>query len=312
MATAIPKFKTGDTLTRDLRITDVINRSEKQILEVANKTESHYQEIEVPKKSGGSRVIHCPSSQIKDLHRCLLANLYKGLKVSKHAHGGVPGRSTLTCAKLHVGQLYLSTHDIKDFFPSVHRGMVYQIFCNLGFQPRVSDTLADLTTVNNLLPQGAPTSPLVANLALSNVDRSIARYCRRKRGITYTRYLDDIALSGSFIEPNIKATIKATLLRSGFCLSESKSTYSGPDSAHEVLGFTVNTVLRPTASYIRQLESDIMLSINHGISLFAAKECISMRKAKGRLNGRVQYLESHDVKQSTRLRGLLNEVDWTN
>jgi len=292
-----------------LRLSDILHRSEQQILQIADDTSSHYRTISIPKSSGGERTIHCPSREIKELHRCLLAFLYKNKKVSKFAHGGVPGRSTQTCAEKHVGQKYVATLDIANFFPSVTHRHIFTIFSELGFAAPIVEVLTDLTTVDGRLPQGAPTSPMLANLALYGLDSIVIRYCKNRK-LKYSRYLDDLVISGDSINTGIKGTIKSSLSHFDFELAESKFKFMGPDMAHDVLGFTVNNSLRPSKAYAERLESDIDLSIENGISIFAAKECLSFRKAKGRLNGQVSYLENHMAKQASRLRGKLNDVRW--
>ncbi len=294
----------------ELRLVDIIPRSQELIISTARNTSQHYTTHAIQKPNGGIREIHCPSKQIKELCKCLLAFLNKIATVSKHAHGGVKGRSTETCAIPHVGQLFVSTHDITNFFPSVLTSQVLEVFLSIGIQKEVAKILSELATVDGRLPQGAPTSPMLANLCLANIDRSIGRYSR-SNNLKYTRYLDDLILSGPAMDLGIKGTIKSTLSRSGFELSEAKSTFAGPGQIHQVLGFTVNDKLQPSKQYIVQLEFDIRVAIEHGISVFAAAEHISMKKAKDRLNGRVQYLEQHKVKQAGRLRGLLNDVKWS-
>lgn len=84
--------------------------------------------------------------------------------------------------------------DLKDFFPSVKREQVFNQFLQLGYNTYASNLLTNICTLDGSLPQGAVTSPYLANLVCFKMDIRIAGYCN-KRDITYTRYADDLVFS---------------------------------------------------------------------------------------------------------------------
>jgi len=124
--------------------------------------------------------------------------------VHEACHGFVTGRSTVTNAKPHEGAAIVIKLDLKDFFPTVHYRRVRGLFKNLGYNEQVAGLLAGLTTYRpkvgdtvvwpGVLPQGAPTSPALANLACRRLDRRLGRLAD-KYGATYTRYADDLTFS---------------------------------------------------------------------------------------------------------------------
>ena len=130
-------------------------------------------------------------------------------KVPQHpaAHGFVAGRSTVTNARPHVGAALVVKTDLKDFFPTVHYRRVIGLFELLGYNEAVAGVLAALTTYRpklpdgrvvwpGVLPQGAPTSPALANLACRRLDARLTKLAA-KYGAVYTRYADDLTFSFS-------------------------------------------------------------------------------------------------------------------
>ena len=120
-------------------------------------------------------------------------------------HGFVPGRSTVTNARPHVGAALVVKLDIRDFFPTVHYRRVVGLFEHLGYSNDVAKTLAGLTTYRpklpsgevlwpGVLPQGAPTSPALANLVCRRLDRRLDRLAAKYKA-KYTRYADDLTFS---------------------------------------------------------------------------------------------------------------------
>jgi RNA-directed DNA polymerase len=86
--------------------------------------------------------------------------------------------------------------DLVDFFPSISRQRVVHFFRAIGWNRKVSEVLADMTTHNGHLPQGAPTSPILSNLVNIKMDHSLASYVLSVGGV-YSRYADDVTLSFS-------------------------------------------------------------------------------------------------------------------
>jgi hypothetical protein len=173
----------------------------------------HYRHRWVPKRSGGLRLLEIPKARLKRMQRRVLDELLSRVAVHPAATGFVRGRSCLDHARTHVGARWIVTMDLRDWFASISRARIAAQFRRLGADPRVADALARLCTVRTPtaivdeaavmerprlrtphLPQGAPTSPALANLVASGLDRRLAGYARHA-GLNYSRYADDIALS---------------------------------------------------------------------------------------------------------------------
>jgi hypothetical protein len=185
----------------------------------------HYRVTTRLAPSGAVRVLEAPKPRLKALQRLLLARVLHGVPPHDAAHGFQPGRSVATFAAPHAGQGVVLRMDLEGFFASVSAGRVYGILRTAGYPEPVAHCLAGVfTTVlprsawarvprpaDELLeahwrlgrrlavphlPQGAPTSPALANLAAHRLDVRLTALAQSWGG-AYTRYADDLALSGA-------------------------------------------------------------------------------------------------------------------
>ena len=166
---------------------------------------SAYVEFEIPKAKGGTRKIAAPRATLRKVQRIILDQILAKVPTHDACHGFVAGRSTVTNAAPHVGAAVIVKLDLKDFFPTVHYRRVAGLFRWLGYPAEVAGALAGLTTYRpklddgtviwpGVLPQGAPTSPALANVACRRLDRRLAALAA-KYAATYTRYADDLTFS---------------------------------------------------------------------------------------------------------------------
>jgi RNA-directed DNA polymerase len=144
-----------------------------------------------------ARQLAVPTPELKEIQRRINSNILAKIKLLPCVYGGVPGGSPRKNAAQHVDQLCVVNMDVKEFFPHVRHYMVYRMFKHeLRFGRDVASLLTRLTTYRSYLPQGAPTSTPIANLLLAApVDASVAAEATRL-GLHYSRFVDDIAISG--------------------------------------------------------------------------------------------------------------------
>jgi RNA-directed DNA polymerase len=164
-----------------------------------------YVEFEVPKAKGGTRRLAAPRGALRKIQRKILDEILAKVPNHDAAHGFIAGRSTVSNARPHVGAAIVVKTDLVDFFPTVHYHRVTGLFAALGYNHAIASTLAAITTYRpkladgrvvwpGMLPQGAPTSPALANLACRRLDARLAKLAA-KFGATYTRYADDLTFS---------------------------------------------------------------------------------------------------------------------
>jgi hypothetical protein len=168
-----------------------------RLRDIANHAGSHYREWKTYNKSRTKvRTIRSPDAELKAIQRNISSRILGVDDIGPDVHGGVPGRSPRTNAAQHIGCDCLVTLDVRSFFPSVRHEMVFRMFREFGCGTGVARLLTQLTTIQGALPQGAPTSVPIANLLLAMpVDQPTGAQARTT-GVVYTRFVDDVGMSG--------------------------------------------------------------------------------------------------------------------
>jgi RNA-directed DNA polymerase len=199
----------------------------------------HYRVFSFKKRSGGTRLIYSPRTFLKVVQWWILDTILNNCTVSPHAHGFTKGRSFVTNARTHFGARHIACVDIRDFFPSIQQKHVCDLFLSMGYEEEVADNLSMLTTLNGSLPQGAPTSPAIANLIMRSVDDTLSQFSSRIEA-TYTRYADDLTFSSTTELPSeIPNVVNAELASIGLALNNEKTRFMGPNDRKEVTGLVL-------------------------------------------------------------------------
>jgi len=201
----------------------------------------HYKQFRIPKRSGhGYRIICAPSKQLKGIQRWIMAFILRKVDVSAQSTAFRPGCSVVLNAEVHVRKHFVFNADIKDFFPSITVRRVCGLFKSLKYPGEVAFALARLTTFKGRLPQGAPSSPDIANIICRKLDSRLQGLCD-KRGWSYTRYCDDITISGAgAISNSTISTISEIVRDEGFVLNPRKTHTVRQKGRQMVTGLVVN------------------------------------------------------------------------
>ena len=215
--------------------------SKHTIFQLSKFSNKYYQSYGILKKNGKIRTINQPSKKLKGLQAWILVNILDKLKVSNSCKGFEKGSSTLNNAEPHKHANAVLIIDLKDFFPSIKRYMVFNIFKSIGYNNIVATIFTNLCIYNDELPQGSPCSPKLANLATWALDLRIQGYVGR-RGITFTRYADDLTFSSLSPESVIKIipTLKEIIEDENFKINSDKPRVSGPARAKKVTGLVIS------------------------------------------------------------------------
>ncbi|EMC2815624.1 TPA: retron St85 family RNA-directed DNA polymerase [Klebsiella aerogenes] len=231
---SLPILENVDDLSQSLRLPKEV------ISKFSFNNDRYYHRIEMEKKSGGIRHIESPLKELKAIQRWVLRYILDKLSPSSFAKGFVRKKSILDNAKPHEGNQYVLNLDLKDFFTTVQASHVYTLFKNIGYNNNIAFILTSFCTKSGYLPQGAPTSPALSNLVCLRLDHRISTYCK-KRALTYTRYADDLCISGNKILILQKASylIKDIICDEGFTINSKKEKFLGPKVRREVTGLTV-------------------------------------------------------------------------
>ena len=223
----------------------------------------------IPKASGEDRCITAPTRQLKALQRSLNNVFQDVYRVKPSVHGFVHKRSIRTNAEAHIGKRYILNIDIQNFFPAINFGRVRGLFMGPPYHrpPSVATVLAQLCCHANQLPQGAPTSPIVANMICAKLDSQLQHTAQTFR-CYYTRYADDMTFSTNIAtfpsalaiinalgQIEIGPTLTQVIRDNGFQINQQKVRLQQRRERQEVTGLTVNKFPNVNRSYIRQIRA---------------------------------------------------------
>ena len=226
-------------------------------------TFDNYYRFEIPKKSGGTRHIAAPKTQLKAAQRQVLEQILQKAEVSDLSHGFLKARSILTSAKTHhTSPDLLINIDLENFFPTITFERVRGLYQSFGYSGYIASLLAMLCTYcermpleikgetkyikisERVLPQGSPASPMITNIICRNMDKRIDGLCK-KLGLTYTRYADDMSFSymgdtenlaiGSFLN-----SINKIIESEGFHMKKEKTHILRKNNRQYITGIVIN------------------------------------------------------------------------
>lgn len=293
-------------------------------------------------RGGGrpARLIERPKALLKAAQRRVLREILMAVPVHPSCHGFVPGRSARSHAAEHTGAEVVLRFDVEDFFVSIRAGRVFGVLRSAGYAEGVAHALTGLCT-NTLpvaewaaratpahtdgiaahwrmgsrvmtphLPQGAPTSPALANLVAFNLDRRLAGLAETV-GARYTRYADDLAFSGSrrlaarvgFLPGRVSRIAQDE----GFRLNEAKTQVMRRGARQRLCGIVVN--VHPN---LARVEYDRLRAILHNCARHGpATQNRSMQPdLRAHLLGRIAWVEQLNPDRGSQLRDRFARIEW--
>ncbi len=242
---------------------------------------NRYSQFTIKKKSGKERIINAPHKRLKEIQKSISAILQYAYPISNHAYGFVLERNVVQNAALHVGKQYVYNIDLKDFFHSFDLKQVKLALLNPDFNvissEKIAYTIASLCThtiqtesgeLKNVLPQGAPTSPVLTNIICNRLDRKLAGLAKRFNAI-YSRYADDITFSCDInifnfvsFQNELNRIIKT---ENKLEIQTEKSRIQHRSFRQEVTGIIVNEKININQRYIKGIRMYLTLVERYGI-----------------------------------------------
>ncbi len=225
-----------------------------------------YVSFQIPKKDGSSRSIDAPSKGLKVIQKALSVLLESIYVPNQSAMGFVNGRSIVDNAKAHLGKAYVYNIDLKNFFPSITAGRICARLQTKPYQfdKRMASLIADICCKKNddgiaVLPQGAPTSPVMTNIVCEKLDYKLQNLAKAFH-LTYTRYADDITFSGNKNVFNDDGKFCKKLRQiieedEHLKINENKTRLCQRGGRMEVTGITVNSQMNTSRKYMRQVRT---------------------------------------------------------
>lgn len=222
-----------------------------------------FQQTKTPKpfqrvvKAGKTRDIDNPSEALKAVQKKILDRLLLPVKLPHFLFGGVSPFTVNEHAAQHLGHRTVVKMDIKSYYPNMTNRHVYIVWRQvLKYSPAISGLLTQLTTYDWHLPQGAPTSPALANLFLASIYSPIIEACAG-RGITATAWVDDLIFSGEEAR-SVMELVRKTLASNGFKLSPQKRVILAGRDAKIITGIRLGAGrIRAPKDKVRDLRASI-------------------------------------------------------
>lgn len=274
-----------------------------------------YIEFQIPSKNRhGFRDIAKPCDEIKIFQKKLLKFFEEKIYLKACVHGFVKGKSNVTNARRHIGRTCVLNIDLENFFPSINFGRVRGILmCEpLYFNAKCATIISQICCYERKLPQGAPTSPILANLIASKLDNAFVNLSRTLR-VEYTRYADDLSFStrrnnfpksmvvisenedgddgASVVE--VGDAIRNIIEKNGFAINESKTRLSRYGTQRKcVTGIVVNEKCNLKRGYYRNLRA-ALFECNRDINVAMRKSSKTTEQAlKNWITGKIAYYKS--------------------
>lgn len=287
-----------------------------------NHTFHRYRQFKIKKKSGKEpRQITAPRTRTFMMMLSAINELFRSMYTpSEYAMGFTDGRSVVTNATAHIGMEYVLNIDLKDFFPSIHQARVWKRLQvpPFKFTQPIANLLAGLCCMKEtredekgnkkdvyVLPQGAPTSPIITNMICDKLDYYLSRLAKRFN-MNYTRYADDITFSsmrfvygknGKFIQE-----LHRIIREQGFTINESKTRLQRRGDRQEVTGVIVSDKLNVTQKYVRDIRNILYIWDRYGYNVAYSKFFPRYKEEKGHvkkgnpdlinvIDGKLMYLK---------------------
>lgn len=267
----------------------------------------------IHKSNSKMREVIKPHEHLKQIHKWIYNYILSEYNISECCHSYVKGKSIFTNASMHIGSNIIISLDIKDFFNSIKSEDVTSIFNKLGFSRRTSDRLSMLCTNDGHLCQGFSTSPSLSNIYFSKIDQIIFNFCN-VRGLIYTRYSDDITISGELNEYEIKQMINfvTKTLKDYNLQINTKKTKVQKSITKKVTGIIVyKDHIDVPNRYKKVLQKEIYFCKKFGVNkhLLHTNNFYKINY-KSYLYGLAYYIYNTDKKLATQYLNELNEIDF--
>ncbi|MGY2066097.1 reverse transcriptase family protein [Blastococcus sp. SYSU DS0619] len=292
-------------------------------------------------RPAGMRLLAAPKPRLKEIQRRLLRHVLDPVPVHDAAHGCVRGRSVRTAAAPHARAAVVLRMDLEHFFASVPAARVHGLLLGqAGLPEPVAYAVTGLVTTvlpaavwrrvplpddptarerhRRLgarlavphVPQGAPTSPALANLVCYRLDRWLAALAAAFDA-TYTRYVDDLTFSGGTrVGRGRLADLVGEIAREeGFRVNPAKTRTISSARRQDVLGVVVND--HPA---LPRRERDALRALLHNCATRGWTTQLRGRDAatfRDHVLGRVAWAASVDPAFGARLHALADRVDWS-
>ena len=291
----------------------------------------NYQWLTRPHKT--PRLLETPKPCLKSIQRQILSQILDKVTPHHAVHGFRKGHSCITHAQQHTNKETLLRMDIQDFFTSITQKQIYRLFYSLGYPSHISTVLSALCTntpnpnmlgnvyqtltwqkrkliIQPHLPQGAPTSPALANLCCWKLDKRLNGLAR-KANITYSRYADDLAFSGgvNLYKSNayFRKVIEQIVNEENFFINHAKTFTKTRSQQQSLVGIVVNKHPNISRKEYDKMKAILYNCKAHGVENQNKEKHGNFQEF---LRGKIAYINSINPSKGQKLQDIYNQINW--
>lgn len=197
------------------------------------------------------------------------------------------------------------------FFPSIREDSVIRLFNRMGYSYSAAKALARICCYCGALPQGAPSSPRLANLICREMDEEIAGLADENSAV-YTRYADDITISGNQLPDSILPKLEKILHKSDFYLNTEKTHFYRPEDIKRITGLVVHgDRIRVPKYFKRELKKEIHFCLKYGVQIHLENtRAIHYVHYREYMYGKAYYVKMVEPEEGEKLLCLLDQIKW--
>lgn len=239
-----------------------------------------------PKKSGnGSRLIETPHAQLKRMQKRINALLQR-LVIPPVFHGSIIGTSIKTNAAPHCFDSWFIGLDLADYYQTIRPNKVYESLRGTGACPDVARLITALTTIKHRVPQGAPTSPIIAAIAMMKLAVRMRELVEGFSG-RLTVFGDNLSVSAKRDLRRYRGTLIGIVRAEGFRVRVAKSVICRPGEDKPLPGVVIKRQRITVADEDRvEVERIVRRCQTMGIDGLKARVCSRFRS---RLKGMLKH-----------------------
>jgi len=294
----------------------------------------HYRYRWIRKRRSGFRLIESPKRNLMQIQRRLLVDCLQRLPIHQNAHGFRRGRSVASYTSPHTNQKLVLRMDLQNFFPSLVPWRLIHLLMLVGYCEDVARMITGLCTnvtpsavwdsrtatdgdqqIRRMLqqphfPQGAPTSPAIANLITFRLDSRLSGLARWADA-SYTRYADDLLFSGDekfrrSID-RFRIYVAAIAIEEGFEVNHHKTRIMSQSVRQRATGLVLNQHQNICRKDYDQLKAILHNAVRHGPD---SQNRTKHPDFRSHLLGRINYVAQFNPQRAAKLRADFSVIQW--
>jgi RNA-directed DNA polymerase len=299
-----------------------------------------YNYFKLKKRNGKFREIMSPAKELKYIQKWILVHILSKYQLAESCKGFRKDISIYHNAKVHENADMILKVDLLKFYDTITEKRIYGIFKSMGYVENLSYSFAKITTAKHridywidfdkrsqeilkrlivkkpsILPQGAPTSPMLANIAATRMDLRFEGLAK-KMNFNYSRYADDLTFSIKTKQqlPSLKLITKI-ISEEGFYINDEKTIYMKKGCRQYVTGLTTTNGINVSKKYRKEISEHIFYCRKFGVLSHLEKRKEEFPKYNSInfhdwLYGHLCFIKSINEEASKKMLDDFNKINW--